>query len=130
MQRRKFLTAGAATAGLLAVGETGVARESTPGRADGELTRARWLQWLNDEFRIRAAGSLRGSRARLVAVEPGPNHPGLEQFSAVFRGAGAMPRGLCCVSHGDGTSLTLYLHGASSPALRRASFTLWERSHV
>jgi hypothetical protein len=132
MRRREFLTVSAASAALAALGETSGAvatAPTTPTVADG-FSRAQFAAWLDEDFDIRAHGSLRCVRAQLTAVEDRLTAPGLEQFSVVFRGVSALPRGSCWLSRSDGTQFTLHLQGTKSPLLRRANFALLETRHV
>ncbi|MGO9930509.1 MAG: DUF6916 family protein [Steroidobacteraceae bacterium] len=130
MQRREFLTASAASAALLAAGSTGSAATVVlPAAGAAGFNRARFRSWLNDEFQVTAWGSLRRSRATLAAVDDGPSHAGLEQFSIVFRGSAPLPAGLCWVSHPD-AQFVLHLHGAVGGMQRRAHFSLLEARHV
>jgi hypothetical protein len=129
MRRREFLTVSAASAALVALGETSGAVATAPTVADG-FSRAQFAAWLDEDFDIRAHGSLRCVRAKLTAIEDRLTAPGLEQFSVVFRGVSALPRGSCWLSRSDGTQFTLHLQGTKSPLLRRANFALLETRHV
>jgi hypothetical protein len=129
MQRRKFLTASAATATLMAVGKTGNTAGVSPTPATNGFSGARFRSWLNEEFRLTSGSSLRSSRATLVAVEDGPARPGLDQFSVVFRGSASLPTGLCWLSRADGTQFMLHLQGAPAATLRHAHFSLLEVRH-
>jgi hypothetical protein len=130
MHRREFLTVSAASAALAAVGGSGNATAASPAaEPGGEFNRTRFRSWLNEEFRLTASDSLRGSRATLIAVEDGPAHAGLDQFSVVFRGGASLPRGLTWLSRSDGTLFLLDLNGAPTGTLRRAHFSLLETQH-
>jgi len=129
MRRREFLTVSAASAALVALGETSDAMSAAPIVVNG-FSRAQFAAWLNEDFQISSCGSLRSVRAKLTAIENRITAPGLDQFSVVFRGASSLPRGFCWLSRSDGTRFTLQLNGATSPVLRRANFALLETRHV
>lgn len=132
MRRREFLSVSAASAALVALGETSDAMAAAPTVASGfnGFSRAQFAAWLGEDFDIRACGSLRSVRAKLTAIEDRLAAPGLEQFRVVFRGASSLPRGSCWLSRSDGTQFSLQLQGAASPVLRRANFALLETRHV
>jgi hypothetical protein len=92
----------------------------------GGFSRTRFRSWLNQEFRLTASNSLRGARAVLIAVEDGPAHAGLDQFSVVFRGGASLPQGLTWLSRPGGTQFMLHLNGEPAGTLRRAHFSLLE----
>src|SRR5271170_728729 len=139
MRRREFLNVSAASAALVAMGETSdamslgetskAAAPPAPPLGNG-FSRAQFAAWLDEDFEIRSYGSLRRVRAKLTAVEDRFNAPGLEQFSVVFRGSSSLPRGSCWLSRSDGTQFTLHLQGTDSPVMRRANFALLETRHV
>jgi hypothetical protein len=114
---------------MVAVGKTGNAAGVWPTPAASGFSGARFRSWLNEEFRLTPGDSLRSSRATLVAVEDGPSHAGLEQFSLVFRGGASLPTGLCWLSRADGTQFMLHLQGAPATTLRHAHFSLLEVRH-
>ena len=129
MRRREFLTVSAASAAMAAAGNGSKAAQvlrTTP--AEG-FSRAQFRSWLDEDFGVTHAGSLRRSRATLIAVDDGPTHGRLEQFSVVFRGSTPMPRGLCWISPPGGAQFMLHLHGTPGTSLRRAHFSLLEARH-
>jgi hypothetical protein len=127
MHRRKFLTVSAASATLIVAGESCTAM-TAPAAAvpGGGFSRTLFRSWLNQEFRLIASNSLRGFRAVLTAVEDGPVHAGLDQFSVVFRGGASLPQGLVWLLHPNGTQFMLHLNGEPGNTLRRAHFCLLE----
>jgi hypothetical protein len=132
MQRREFLTAGAASATLAVVGTQGAG--AGWGRdVPAALSRAQFSGWMNQRFRILAQGTLRGHTATLVAVTDGPARPGLSQFRVSFRGASPLPSGLCLLEHAGGRCFLLHLEpasGAEASTLRHATFALLEKADV
>jgi hypothetical protein len=129
MRRREFLTTSVTSATLLGLAGTSVAGVGPVSLPD-EFNRTRFRSWLNQEFRIVASGSLRSAPARLVAIDDGPAQAGLNQFSILFKGSEALPRGLCWLSHPDGAHFMLHLDGAPGSGRRRAHFSLLEPRHV
>jgi hypothetical protein len=128
MRRRDFLTTTAAAAAIVAVCPTANAATVLPTLPITGFNRTQFRSWIDDEFRLSGPGSLRAAHATLIAVDDGPECTGIEQFSAVFRGA-ALPTGLCRLSHADGAQFVLHLHGSLHSNLRRAHFSLLEPQH-
>ncbi|HEY0801332.1 MAG TPA: hypothetical protein VGD54_10850 [Steroidobacteraceae bacterium] len=129
MRRREFLSTGAACAALAAAGPGNAAAVSQADRPEG-FSRAQFRAWLNQEFNLVQAGSLRQSRATLIAVDDAIPHAKLDEFSVLFRGGAAMPGGLCWLSPPNGPQFLLHLHGAPEGSLRRAHFSLLETLYV
>jgi len=80
---------------------------------------------VDDKFHlVDSAGALK--RARLVAMDDGPDCPGLEQFSIVFEGSG-LTDGLYMVYHPSIGTLRIGLmssgEAGSAPGRQRAHFS-------
>ncbi len=131
MNRRDFIIAtGAGT--VAATAAVGVASAATPewlagGSGAAKLSRAQFEAWLNTEFRVQPVGQRRSKSATLVAVHPGREAPGLEQFHAEFRTEAPLEgAGLCHVRRDDGTAMLLAFEPGpkSDPNVARVTFSL------
>lgn len=127
LERRNFLTALTATmatamlpAGIMA---------ATPGQPGNNginnSLRGQLAQLVGSNLRLVDAAGIAQS-ARLVAVDDGPDHPGLEQFSIVFEGSG-LTDGLYKVYHPSTGTLRIGLmssgEAGSTPGRQRAHFS-------
>jgi len=133
MRRREFVTLGAASAAIAAAGAKAAPQPGRDTHEPVEFGRARFQSLLTHRFNVSARGSLRAFPATLAAIEDGPAHPGLDQFSLLFRGTASLPQGLCWLSHANGTQFMLHLEVASVSSdqeCRRATFSLLQAPHV
>jgi hypothetical protein len=130
MDRREFISSGAGTATAVALAAHAGASRASPllrGAPPSTLNRAGFERWLNSSFELRRVGTLRVSRAQLIAVRDGQRAPGLEQFHVLWRGDGAAIPGLCELRHESGATLRLWLDVAGKDGaapLMRATFSL------
>lgn len=129
MDRRAFLSSGAGTAIVLTAttGASYSAEWVSGARRVQALSRATFERWLHSLFEVRRIGSMRTSRAQLIALRDGPQTAGIEQFHVIVRLDGPPADGLWELRHADGTELQLWLDAAGEDqgaSLMRATFSL------
>lgn len=110
MDRRQFLSTGAAACAALGFTASNVMASVTPQSGAAKFTKQWFQQALNTQFHLDDKG-WQGVRMELVAVEDGPQSHGLEQFSTVFRTNqdAQLPPGLYHVKHARDGWFQVYL---------------------
>jgi hypothetical protein len=112
LERRKFLTALSATMLTAAIPSGTLAATISQTRQCCSL-RKQFAQLVGSDFRLLNSAGV-AQKARLVAVENGPDCPGLEQFSIVFEGSG-LTDGLYKVYHPGTGTLQIGLMSSGEP---------------
>jgi Domain of unknown function (DUF6916) len=110
MDRREFISTGAATCVALGYTATKVMTSEAQGSGAAKYTKKWFEQALGSEFHLDDNG-WQGVRMKLVAVRDGPQSHGLEQFTTIFRtNEGAqVPPGLYHVKHARDGWFQVYL---------------------
>lgn len=110
MNRRQFLSTGAAACAALGFTAPNVMASATQESGAAKYTKKWFQQALNSQFHLDDNG-WQGVRMQLVAVEDGPQSHGLEQFTTVFRThhGTQLPPGLYHVKHARDGWFQVYL---------------------